>query len=410
MIDSNKKLKKFFNTEFDKLREEGQIEENTSEYFGLIGSTQIEDIPYIKQLEVKIASLKDIYEKLIDISLLENIQIVPSDKIYEYRFRMDYVTCYDPIFEPNNRLGQRKHGRYNIVVDMHKPVLFKDEWFQKVRKIYEFLQSKGIENYDLVKHTGNLRYLVIRADEMSLLSIVTKTNNSPEVLEEAAMMALELGFSSVYWLVNDSIRDESDGEVENFWGKELIEVNIKLSFINRDFYVSHNTFFQNNINVFKKISEHIYNYLNTKDKVNTTLLDMFSGVGVLGILFSDMFESIIGYEINSDSIELANKNLELNKITNATYEARDLLQENSYLDFENATVIVDPPRTGLTSKFTSKLLEMLPKEIIYISCNPVTQAVDLSDLNGKYRTVSIKGFDMFPHTYHLENVIILERK
>ncbi len=146
MINSNKTYKSFIKTEASKLRASEIINKDTSKYFPDIGSIPLEDIPYSNQIEIKEKALKNIYPSF------KNIEVAASDQTYNYRFKMDYVCSYNPFHEPNNRLGQRKAGKFNWVIDMTEAVLFSCEWFNKARKLFELALEQGIELYDLVKH------------------------------------------------------------------------------------------------------------------------------------------------------------------------------------------------------------------------------------------------------------------
>src|SRR5258708_1084856 len=135
-IDSNKKLEQFLNNEFSNLRKKGEIIKPNSKYFNEIGSTTIEDIEYFKQLEIKLKALKNIFFEM-DENIINSYEMIASPKLYEYRFKMDFVCSFNPLFEPNNRFGQRKKGNYNWVIDMDECNLIQYEWFKKIREVYD---------------------------------------------------------------------------------------------------------------------------------------------------------------------------------------------------------------------------------------------------------------------------------
>ncbi|MCA9386544.1 class I SAM-dependent RNA methyltransferase [Candidatus Dojkabacteria bacterium] len=402
IIDSNKKYKQFVNTEAIKLRSANKVNTNHSNYFRDIGSIPLEDINYSDQLAIKLKALKNIFTKIIPNSTLDRLEIVPSPETYEYRFRMDYVCSFNPIHEPNNRLGQRKAGKFNWVVDMEDSVLFSKTWFKKVREVYKKALELEIPLYDLVKHTGELRYLVVRQNkENAMLSIVT-TNKDNSNLDKLLDFAVNQGFKSVNLVFQPSVTDTVDGEIVRCVGENYIEIEIG----NKKFRVGANTFFQNNINAFKKIINFIKPYL---DK-NEILIDLYAGIGTLGIVFGDKFRKIYGYELVKDNVEFAKKNIELNGINHYEIFQKDLNDKDSIENLPlHQTLIVDPPRNGLEKNGVVHVLSFRPKQIIYISCNPVTQAADLKELiNAGYKVINIRAFDLFPHTLHIENVVILE--
>src|SRR5260221_12121836 len=162
MIDSNKKLEAYLRTEFDELRNKGSIISPSSKYFGEIGSTQNEDIPYVLQLKVKQNAVKEIFSNIIDDSILYNLEITGSPITDSYRFKMEFVCSYNPIHEPHERFGQRKKNNFSWVIDMDSCNLIDAKVFKDCRKIYEEIKKLGISNYDLKKSTGKLRYLTIK--------------------------------------------------------------------------------------------------------------------------------------------------------------------------------------------------------------------------------------------------------
>lgn len=407
MIDSNKKLKKFYSQKFLEIRNSTEFEsKHTSKYFGEIGSIPIQDIPYNKQLEIKQTALKQIFPKFN-----KEIEIAGSEVTEHYRLKMEYVCSYDPFHEPNSRFGQRKTKRFNWVVDMDEAVLADKKWFTKTRKIYDFLQENSFRNYDLVKKDGNLRYIVLKSfKNEAMLNIVTKYEDSENLIDQAAEIATNLGFKSIYWSINPDERDEAVGLIKKVYGDKLIDVEMG----SKSFKIGPYTFFQNNISGFENLVTYVKKFIeeNKQMTIESTLYDLYCGVGTLGIIFSNYFKNVVGFEIVEDSVKLGEMNIKLNKIDNYKISTRNLNSvddDDSYPPFElNQFVIVDPPRAGLQKHGISHINKLSPKFLIYISCNPITQAMDLENLKG-YKVIEAKAFDLFPHTLHMENVIILER-
>ena len=417
-IDSNKKLKQFFNVEFSKFRNKfrDDLIKKPSKYFGEIGSTLIEDIPYKNQLDIKKNAIVKIFNGVVEDNILDQLEIVGSNKIYEYRLKMEFVSSFNPFYEPNNRLGQRKLGNFNWVVDMDECCLVDRNWFLKVRKVYEFLINSGVKTYDLVSHKGNLRYLVLKSYKSDAMLLIVATDFEDKIFKEAVKIGLELGFKSIYLIKNNTVSDSSEGEIVNFFGDSHLELDLGGKvFLNGPF-----TFFQNNIEAFDEILKYIsfcledekFKFLDIKNKV---LYDLYCGVGVLGILFANLFKKIVGFDIVEESIELAQKNLKINGVENAYYNVKDLnkldFKEFNSIDtniVNGQVVIIDPPRAGLEKKGLLHIKYLKPELIIYISCNPLTQAIDVCELKSfGYVPVEMKSFDLFPHTYHIENVIFL---
>jgi tRNA/tmRNA/rRNA uracil-C5-methylase (TrmA/RlmC/RlmD family) len=410
-IKSNKDLKKFFNQSFDELRKKGELNSNVSKYFGEVGSTDCEDIYYDDQVRIKLSAIKIIFSEFLKDNNLK-AGITKSPQVSHYRFKMDYVCSFDPFHEPNNRFGQRKKSRFNWVVDMDSSVLFPDEWTTKSRSIYEFLLENGVGNYDLVKQDGFLRYLVVKQhNSQAMLNLITTSTNNDELMESAAKLALEAGFSSVNWLINNSLSDDSTGEVYKTWGNDYISVEVKVNDNKNMFKVGTHSFFQNNIPAFELILEFISKFIDNSSVKSDTLYDLYCGVGLIGQSFANLYKKVIGFDINEENIKFAKENAILNKLDNTYYEIYDLSsgQQHSITLEKNQTVVVDPPRTGLMKGGVEQIMSLDPKRIIYISCNPVTQLTDIQLLKDKYTIKAIQAFDLFPQTYHLENVVILDK-
>ena len=187
--------------------------------------------------------------------------------------------------------------------------------------------------------------------------------------------------------------------------------NIKniISYIgSKKYRLSEKSFFQvNNV-----ITEKLYN--NIKDEIiknnSKNVLDLYCGTGTIGIYISDNVNKVLGIESCKEAIEDANYNKKLNNCNNITFKLGKVEDLTKDLTKDYDTVIVDPPRNGLDKKVTNKLLEILPKTIIYVSCDPITLARDLSILKGKYNIKYIRPYNMFPRTYHVENICILNKK
>jgi 23S rRNA (uracil1939-C5)-methyltransferase len=171
------------------------------------------------------------------------------------------------------------------------------------------------------------------------------------------------------------------------------------------FKVSYNAFFQIN----NYIANEIFKILNNNLEGNT-LLDLYCGSGVMGISLKDKVNKIIGIEINKNAIKDANDNASLNKVNDYKYFAGDTSEVLQTIDDEIDIIVVDPPRSGLNDKTLNDILNIKPKQIGYVSCDPITLARDINILKEYYDIKKIYALDMFPNTYHVETVMILEKK
>lgn len=194
-------------------------------------------------------------------------------------------------------------------------------------------------------------------------------------------------------IINDKVISSSNYILTNIGSKK--------------YYQSSDSFFQINTTLTKNLYDFVYD--NLKDFKDITLLDLYCGTGTIGIYVSDICSKIIGIDYNKSNIEDANRNKKLNNLDNISFICDKV--ENRIDSFKDINVvIVDPPRSGLDSKTRKYLIDILPERIIYVSCDPVTLARDLKELSLSYEICSITPFNMFPRTYHVECVCILNLK
>lgn len=177
---------------------------------------------------------------------------------------------------------------------------------------------------------------------------------------------------------------------------------------NYKYLISINSFYQINNNVTKKMYDLIKKYANsTKDDI---IYDLYCGVGTIGIYLANDALKVYGIEINNEAIENAKQNKMINNITNIEFICGDCNKYTNTIKEKPSIIVVDPPRAGLDITTINTILKLLPKKIIYTSCDPMTLARDLKILKEKYNILEITPFDMFPNTYHVENVVLLDKK
>ena len=194
-------------------------------------------------------------------------------------------------------------------------------------------------------------------------------------------------------------------------GKKILDNNNEL--ITKEigkykYLVSLDSFFQVNDNVTFKLYEKVKEYCNSSD--DDTILDLYCGTGTIGIYLSDKCKKVLGIEINKQAIKDANKNKELNNIDNIEFIAEDVAKVINKIKIKPDIVVVDPPRAGLDEFTIKEITKINPKRLIYVSCDPMTLARDLNILKYYFNIKEITPFDMFPNTYHIENVVLLEKK
>ncbi len=367
------------------------------------GACQLGFIDYEYQLELK---RQVVQEEMTNNKININIPApVPSPKIKEYRHKIQYPIAQTKV---SKRLlaGYYKPSTHDIVNIKHCPIQP-----EICDRIIEYIRNNefGITGYDEQKRTGDLRHVVIRVSSVTGKCLVVLVINSTKPFDKIKKLsnALFKSFEEISGVclnyntknTNVILSDKSEC-VEGF---DYIEEKI----LDKVFRIGANTFFQIN----PKSAENIFKYVKDYIKNNyekPTVLDAYAGISAFGITVSDASKLVVSVEENNQSCELAKQSLTDNNISNVEINCMDAAkffrQEKRIFD----CVILDPPRKGCTKESLDAALKLCKGTIIYVSCNPSTLARDLKYLTEKGASVkSIQPFDMFCHTYHIENVAII---
>ena len=338
----------------------GNRKEVLCPYYYECGGCDIMHMNYNYQLDFK---KRKVINNLKHIS---NIEIEDIDIIYddEYNYRNHIILSID-----NKNIGFLKNNT-NEVIEIDYCLISNNVINNKIKEIRTF-----INRYDV-----DIKKISIKAYDEVLINI---ESNNFNLIDEF-----------IKYVPCDSLFINN----ELVYGKEYISI----SFNNYKFEVSSKSFFQKNTNMAIKL----YDYI--KENVDGNVLDLYCGVGSIGIYISNKVKSITGIEIINDAIKNAENNKKINNVNNIKFicgKVEDNLDNINNID----TIIVDPPRVGLNKKAIDNIITINPNKIIYVSCNSTTLARDINYMNN-YKLKSIKLFDMFPNTNHIESVCILERK
>ena len=370
------------------------------------GACQLQFIDYDYQLELK----RQITEEAMHHIAGLNIEVpltIASPQIKEYRHKVQYPVAETKV---SKRLlaGYYKQKTHEIVNIKHCPI-------QPAicDKIIEFIRENApkycVSGYNEKKHTGDLRHVVLRCSTSTGKVLVTLVVNSTKVFENLKKFA-NIIYEQIPQVVGVCINFNPQktnvilGEKsECICGEDFVEEKI----LDKTFKIGSNTFFQVNPksaeNIFRYVKDYIKN--NLQDAV---VLDAYAGVTSFGICISDVCKQIVSIEENSESVRLGKKIAKENGITNIEFHSGDAAEffKNETRKFD--AVILDPPRKGCTKESLDEAFRLSKETIIYVSCNPATLARDLKILTEKgCRVESIQPFDMFCHTYHVENVAII---
>lgn len=370
------------------------------------GACQLQFIDYDYQLELKRQIVEDAMRSIGGLDI-EVPNPIPSPQIKEYRHKIQYPVSQTKV---SKRLlaGYYKPQTHEIVNIKHCPIQP-----QICDEIIEFIRVKSfdysISGYNEKKHAGDLRHVVLRVSAATGKVLVTLVVNSKKVFPRLKDFCNEIfaEFKSVSGVcVNFNTKQTNvilGAETECVCGKDFVKERI----LDKTFRIGANTFFQVN----PKSAENIFSYV--KDYIknnfeNPTVLDAYAGVATFGISVCDVAEKVVSVEENKDSVTKAREVLELNDIHNVELHNMDTALYCKKTKRKFDVIILDPPRKGCTQQSLDEALRLSKGTIVYVSCNPATLARDLKYLREKgCRVESIQPFDMFCHTYHVENVAII---
>jgi 23S rRNA (uracil-5-)-methyltransferase RumA len=328
-------------------------------------------------------------------------EVVASPDSFNYRTRMDYVAT-------KGRFGLRARGKFNYIVELDECHLIPPAAFAAAKTVWLAARELGLPDYNIRSHEGFLRYVVVRrssAEEL-LLAAVTAAGSYEDELEQLAAIALaQPGVVGFHWLLNDSLTDLSFGTAVRHWGAQALEMAVGPDRLE----IGPNTFFQNNIHLLERLLADVC--VGVGAAPEAAVADLYGGVGTIALRLAPQVGRVICVEAVGESAVLAAANAMRNGLTNVEAVAQDVLpylqaaQPDSF-----AIAVADPPRTGLGPEVCAELLRLGPARVVYVSCNALTQVEDLALLRRDYALRSLRGYDMFPHTPHVETLALLERR
>ena len=375
------------------------------------GGCQLQEIDYNYQLSLKKEIIKDALTRIGNLKNVKVNDIIAMDYPWYYRNKAQF-----PLKENNEgkiMAGFYKKGSHDIVPLSSCPIQHQliNRIAQKTLK--EFNNNNKLSVYNENKHKGFLRHLIIRVGvctNQATLTIVTNGHNL-NALDKIANRLMKDIPELVGVLQN--INKEKTNVIMGEKTKVINGNSRYRDYINSIKYdISVDSFFQTNTMQTDKLYNTALEYANFKG--NETLIDCYCGTGSIGLYMANEVKKVIGIDLNSKAIKDAKDNARINNIKNADFIVADLREKiKEIMDNhggENTTLLFDPPRKGLNDKIINTVLDKMPEKVIYISCNPTTLARDLKKFNKKYEIKEIQGVDMFPQTYHIESVTLLQKR
>ena len=394
--------KKFRNLIIQAARSGAEVEPRCP-HAGECGGCAFQERDYAAQVAAKAAVLNQLWENP---DLPEGmhaphlpIDIVPSPSPYNYRTRMDYVTT-------KGRFGLRMRGRFNYIVELETCHLIPPAAFAAVHALWLQAQQLELPDYNVRSHEGFLRYLVVRRSPQDtlLLAAVTASQEYTAEMEQLAAVALEQpGVLGFHWLLNDTLTDLSFGSSLRHWGANTLPMQVGTNTL----HLGPNSFFQNNVHLLLPLLDAVAEQVGPAEHA----VDLYGGVGTIAIYLAPHVGSVISIESQAESAALARYNSSVNNLANVKVKAEEVWSFLSrQMPGSMDVFVADPPRTGLGPEVCAEILRLAPRRVVYVSCNPLTQLDDLRILAPAYRLTLLRGYDMFPHTPHVETLGVLDRR
>lgn len=393
------------------------------EHFGICGGCRWQPLPYDMQLKAKQQQVWDQLVRIGHLEIPDISPILPSDKTKYYRNKLEFTFSNkrwiynneDPdSLTDEERLGLGFHvGKFfDKVLDI-KHCSLQPEPSNEIRLfIREYAVTHNLEFYNIRENTGFLRNIIIRNNQVGdvMLTVCFAYDDQDKIVPMLDAIAAEFPqIKSLHYVINEKLNDSiSDLECILYKGEDAIwETMGKLKF-----KIGPKSFYQTN-------SEQAYKLYSVAKEFaaltgNEVVYDLYTGTGTIAQFISDKASKVIGIEYVKEAIEDARINAEANGITNCTFfdgDMKDILTADFIKEHGKPEVmIIDPPRAGMHPDVVKVIMEAAPERIVYVSCNPASQARDLAMMSPMYEITAVQPVDMFPHTMHVENVCALKLK
>jgi 23S rRNA (uracil1939-C5)-methyltransferase len=388
-------------------------------YFSWCGGCIWQNITYEEQLRIK---RQHVTESVTHIAGIDNTPVLPplpSHKIWAYRNKMEFSfsdhrwflpdELGNPDLERSFVLGLHVSGTFDKIINIDHCLLQSDSANKVLRTVFSYCKQYHLVPYSLKLHTGFLRFLVIRESQDSgslMINLVTAYEDQKSLWPLAKhVMQVVPEVVSFINTINDRKAQIACGDREIVIAGEKI-ITDKL--FDLHFKISANSFFQTNTVQAEKLYQTVLDFC--ASGTGDIIWDLYCGTGTITIFLTRHAKKVIGFEMEESALTDARLNAQVHGISNIEFIAGDLAQSLPHTAELPDIIVVDPPRSGMHPKVTRFLSQIKTGKIIYVSCNPTTMARDLQTLTETYELVKVQPVDMFPHTYHIESVALLERK
>jgi 23S rRNA (uracil1939-C5)-methyltransferase len=392
----------------------------TCSHFGTCGGCKWQMLPYDLQLQYKQQQVQDVLQRIGHVGNVNYLPIQGSALQYQYRNKLEFTfsnkkylsreelnTTASP---DSNVVGFHAPRLFDKVIDINHCHLMPEPQNEIRNAIRTFALEQHYSFYDIRNNNGLLRNMMIRSTStnQTLVNIVFGQHDAEAIQKTMDFVTQQFPtITSLHYTINTKMNDTIyDLDIVTVKGPGYITEKLEQF----EFKISPKSFFQTNTTQAEKL------YQITREFANFTgtevLYDLYCGTGSIGIFCSQHVSKIVGVESVPEAIEDAKINAQLNNLNNTHFVAGDVIKicNNDFFATHGKpdVIITDPPRAGMHHTLIEKLLEIEAPRIVYVSCNPATQARDVALLNSKYNVIKVQAVDMFPHTHHVESVALLE--
>ncbi len=392
-------------------------------HFGLCGGCKWQHMNYTTQLNYKQQQVHDAFERIGKFSFPALLPIIGSEQTTHYRNKLEFSFTDKKWLDsmgdkdtmlPSEHAGVGFHipGRFDKILDVDTCYLM-DDLQNKIRHcVKDFSVANGYTFFNARSQEGFLRSMFVRNTSLGewMVMIVFKENNQNDIIK--LLQHVKNTFTqitSIMYIINEKRNDTVyDLQVHHFSGKEYIIENLE----DLTFNIQPKSFFQTNTTQTLALYKQIRTLANLQG--NETVYDLYTGVGSIANFIARKAKAVVGIESVEAAIEDAKVNSNINNISNTYFYAgdmKDVLNDELIAKHGKPDVIItDPPRAGMYIDVVEKIKHLQAKIIIYVSCNPSTQARDIALLADIYDVILVQPIDMFPHTHHVENIALLKLK
>jgi len=388
-------------------------------YFEWCGGCTWQNLDYSDQSRFKESIVRESIERIGRQDDFEFLPLLPSPKNLAYRNKMEFSFADrrwllpgemdDPAIDRNLALGLHAPGTFDRILQIDTCLLQPEPANEILQTVFGYVKDNGLQPYGLRSHQGFLRFLVIRSSSFTgeiLVNLVTAYNDIARLQPLAELLTNRFPqISAVVNNINSRPAQIAFGEQEfTLMGQNFIREKLG-PFV---FEISANSFFQTNTAQAEQLFELTLSFADPRP--DSIVWDLYCGAGAISLFLAGKARFVTGFEVVDEAVADARRNAGKHALKNTDFIAGDLAKTLAGRPDHPDIIVTDPPRSGMHPEVIGQILRAAPAKIVYVSCNPTTMARDISLLMPGYRLRRVRPVDMFPQTYHVETVALLERR